>query len=236
MSQTRYRPERDGSRRDQSDRVNALIQAAQAGSGVAFEELYSIYAGIVFRTAYSIAKNQADAEDAMQDTFFRAYMGLKNFRKDAQFRTWITRIAINSSLMILRKQRRRCEISIDGASETESKRPATEFVDARPGPEESYRYNQKRDILDQAIKKLPMVLRSALEERVIRERSIDDAARVLGISPSAVKSRLFRARNYLGGATNSRRSVDIEANVLSRHGAERNLSNRLTSEGTTEGR
>jgi RNA polymerase sigma-70 factor (ECF subfamily) len=177
--------------------IDLLVSAAQAGSAAAFEQLHKLYSGLVFRSAYYILRNHADAEDAMQDAFLRAYMGLSGFRKEAQFNSWITRISINSSLMILRKRRRRGELSLEGPSEADNNFPSLDFVDPSPGPEESYRWNQAHSTLLRSIKNLPTVLRSVVEERILRERSVERTAEKLGISPAAIKARLFRARKRL---------------------------------------
>jgi RNA polymerase sigma-70 factor (ECF subfamily) len=184
--------------RVQDQVLDLLINAAQAGSGAAFEKLYGLYAGLVFRTTFSILRNQGDAEDATQETFLRAYRGLKSFRREAQLHSWITRIAINSSLMILRKRRRRCELSIHGSSDTEENFLPMEFVDARPGPEELYGRKEAHSILVRSIERLPATFRSVVEERLFRERSTAGAAEALGISLAATKSRLLRAKNRLG--------------------------------------
>jgi RNA polymerase sigma-70 factor, ECF subfamily len=182
---------------DGPSQIDLLISAAQTGSAAAFERLYKLYAGVVFRTACSIVRNQGDAEDASQDTFLRAYQGLRSFRGEAQFHSWITRIAINSSLMILRKRRRRVELSIERPSEAGDNCPLPEFIDARPGPEEVCVCDQAHSSLLRSIKSLPNALRSVVEERVLRERSVEETAERLGISPAATKARLFRARNRM---------------------------------------
>ncbi len=205
MSQIRLRssPERGPG----TDQIDLLISAAQAGCGGAFEKLHGLYAGIVFRTALSILRNHSDAEDALQDTFLRAYRGLNSFRREAQFQSWITRIAINSSLMILRKRRRRGELSIEGPSATGSNCLSMEFIDARPGPEEFYGRQEAHSILVRSIERLPVAFRSVVQERLFRGRSTEGAAEILGISPAATKSRLLRAKNRLGKTMRAGRSM-----------------------------
>ena len=91
------------------DRVIAtqdgIVAAAQAGSSAAFAELHSIYSGRLYQTILSITRNPHDAEEALQETFFKAYRAIKTFEGKSKIYSWLTRIAINSALMILRKRR-----------------------------------------------------------------------------------------------------------------------------------
>src|SRR5580698_2931547 len=96
-----------------------LVAAARSGSSAAFAELREIYARRVYWKLLNMTKNREDAEDALQDTFLRAYMALHTFEERSSFYTWITRIAINSALMILRRRRTRAEVSFDSPEETE---------------------------------------------------------------------------------------------------------------------
>jgi len=178
------------------DLEQKLIAAAQAGSSSAFAELYGLYAKALYRIAFSFTKNREDAEDALQDAFMRAYSGLAHFRREAQFYSWIVRITINSSLMTLRKHRRRREISVEGVG-TEENPGAFDVADVRPGPEDFCEQSQTYGRLVRSIEGLPCHLRVVAELRLIREQSIDETQNLLGISEAAIKSRLFRARTKL---------------------------------------
>src|SRR5580692_5804942 len=91
----------------------ALVSAAVDGDLAAFADVCRIYTPRLFHTVYQIVRNREDAEDALQDGFMRAFVHLKSFDGRAQFATWLTRIAINSALMILRKRKNHAEVSID---------------------------------------------------------------------------------------------------------------------------
>ena len=93
--------------------VDDIVLAAQAGSPAAFAELYSAYSRRLFQTILSITRNPHDAEEALQDTFLRAYLAIKSFEGKSQIYTWLTRIAVNTALMVLRKQRTRPELLFD---------------------------------------------------------------------------------------------------------------------------
>src|SRR6202167_5799471 len=112
-----------------------LVAAARSGSSAAFAELREIYARRVYRRLLAMTKNREDAEDALQDTFLRAYMALHTFEERSSFYTWVTRIAINSALMILRRRRMRPEVSFDTPTEREETISAFEFKDTGPSPE-----------------------------------------------------------------------------------------------------
>lgn len=176
-----------------------LITAAQAGSSAAFAELYGIHAKSLYRIAFSFTKNREDAEDALQDAFMRAYAALGRFRQEAQFYSWIVRITINSSLMILRKHRTRREVSVDGAGPEESGN-GFDLADVRPGPEDFCEQRQVYARLVRSIEGLPGCLRVVAELRLLREQSIDETRSILGISEAAIKSRLFRARTRLAAS------------------------------------
>src|SRR5579871_2039234 len=90
-----------------------LVAAALDGDYRAFSALCDLHSAHLLRTIYRITRNREDAEDALQDTLMRAFLHMRSFDGRAQFVTWMTRIAINSALMILRKRRRHLMISID---------------------------------------------------------------------------------------------------------------------------
>jgi RNA polymerase sigma-70 factor (ECF subfamily) len=174
-----------------------LVAAAQAGSVAAFGELRNMYSRRLFRTILSITRNREDAEDALQDAFLKAYLALKSFEGRANFYSWLTRIAINASLMILRKRRARPEMSLNLASEQEEDCAPLEIRDTAFNPEESCEQGQRYLNLTRAIGKLPPNLRKVVEIRAMQECSVRETARLLEISEAATKSRLYRARTRL---------------------------------------
>jgi RNA polymerase sigma-70 factor (ECF subfamily) len=174
-----------------------LLAAAQAGSTAAFEQLHGLYARALYRIAFAITKNREDAEDAVQDAFLRAYLSLVNFRGDSRFYSWVVRITVNSSLMLLRKHRTRRELPMEGAAGTDGSLMTFDFIDARPGPGEHYDHVETHGSLMRSIQDLPVHLREVAELRLLRERSTDETGAALGISEAAIKSRLFRVRMRL---------------------------------------
>jgi RNA polymerase sigma-70 factor (ECF subfamily) len=181
-------------------REKLLVCAAQSGSASAFAELRVLYSQRIYRTILGITKNKEDAEDALQESFLRAYLGLRSFEGRASFYTWLTRIAVNTSLMVLRKRRAHPEISFEGASEADGDYALLELRDTMPNPEESYEQRQRHLRLLRSIRKLTPPLREAVEIRVIRECSLTETASRLDITEAAVKSRLSRARKRLASS------------------------------------
>jgi len=179
-------------------RDQRLVYAAQAGCRTAFGELFNLYSRRIQLTIFSITKNSADAEDAMQDSFLQAFLAIRRFEGRANFYTWLTRIAINSSLMILRRRRARPEVSFNGPLEWEDELVPLDFEDSAPGPEETYDQWQRQSSLIRAIHRLSPNLREVVRVRVTEECSVREVADRFNISLAAAKSRLYRARRRLG--------------------------------------
>jgi RNA polymerase sigma-70 factor (ECF subfamily) len=193
------------SRSNPMQRSASLVCAAQSGSSAAFSELHSLYERRIYRTILSITQNREDAEDAMQETFLRAYLAIGKFEGRANFYSWLTRIAINSGLMVLRKRRVRAAFLIDLPYDPQEEEVALDFKDASPTPEQSYRDKQEHLKLVKAIQRLGPRLRVVVEEHLGQDGSLREVARTLDISEAAVKSRLYRARKRL--ATTGARTV-----------------------------
>jgi RNA polymerase sigma-70 factor (ECF subfamily) len=185
------------SSREKSSQIEYLVSGAKAGSSAAFAELREIYAVRVYRQILSITKNREDAEDALQDAFLRAYISLHSFEGRSSFYSWLSRIAINSALIILRKRRARPEISFDRSNEMEEENSVFEVKDLGPNPEQICVHRQRCGRMLRAIRKLQPRLREVIEMQMRQSRSVREIAQALEISEAAVKSRLFRARARL---------------------------------------
>ena len=184
----------------------SLVAAARSGSPAAFAELRGIYAQRVYRKLLTITKNREDAEDALQETFLRAYLALHTFEERSSFYTWVMRIAINSALMILRRRRLHPEVSFDVPGKTEEAISVFEFKDAGPSPEHICVHRQSYAFMVRSIWNLQPRLRQVIEMHMTDNYSIREIARALDISESAVKSRLSRARARLASGHATRRS------------------------------
>ena len=178
----------------------ALVSMAKLGDSDAFVALSKPYFDRILRTIFHITRNWHDAEDALQDAMLRAFFHLKDFQEKASFSTWVTRIAINSALMMLRKKRVCQEIpfeGIDGSGENyEPREPRSPAED----PEARLARKEREELLNDAILRLPQVLREVVELRQARGYSTREIAQALRITVPAVKSRLSRARLTLRAA------------------------------------
>lgn len=181
----------------QSPRYEHLVSAAQSGSSAAFDDLWEIYSQRIYRRLLSITKNHEDAQDALQDAFLHAYVALHAFEGRSSFYSWLTRIAINSALMILRKRRARPEVSYDVPPEMEEWIPGIEVKYNGPSPEHICDQNQQCARVLRSMGKLRPSLRQVLEMQLSESYSIKEIADALEISEAAVKSRLSRARAWL---------------------------------------
>jgi RNA polymerase sigma-70 factor, ECF subfamily len=130
-----------------------LVAQARSGGSDAFAELYERHRLKIYRTVFRILRNQEDAEDAAQRSFQRAFTKLSRFRGDSTFSTWLTRIAINEALMMLR-QRRANKHLFGSDADDKFKACAFDFADKRPTPEETIAENELRATVTQAISRL----------------------------------------------------------------------------------
>jgi RNA polymerase sigma-70 factor, ECF subfamily len=176
---------------------NEIVSAAQAGSCEAFAELYALYSRRLYKTIIAITRNPADAEDALQDTFLRVYSAIHAFEGRSSIYSWLTRIAINSALIILRRRRARAEMLFDPQLDTGSESCSFEFKDSAPNPEQVYDLQQRRVNLLLEISGLDDRLRRPLQMRMTKGSPIKEIGRALNLSEAAVKTRLHRARRQL---------------------------------------
>jgi RNA polymerase sigma-70 factor (ECF subfamily) len=174
-----------------------LVEAAKSGHSTAFATLSERHRHQIFRAAYRITRSSEDAEDAVQDTLLRAYLHVTNFDGRSSFATWLTRIAINSALMILRKKRASHEIATDYDDDSGADGPRYEITDHRPNPETRYAQREAESMLKRAIQNLRPALRVVVQIQQLQERPIRETAEAIGISLTAAKGRLFHAKNAL---------------------------------------
>ena len=174
-----------------------LVAVAKSGDATAFVELSKRHANRVFQAAYRVTRNRQDAEDALQDTFLKAFQHMKDFQERSSFSTWLTRIAINSALMILRKRCGGFEISIDHTGSSARGFETSEPRSSVEDPESRCVRRERQKMLRKAIHRLPPILRDVIELRHAKECSAQEIAQSLGITVSAVKSRLMRGKSAL---------------------------------------
>ena len=175
----------------------ALAGRIAARDQAAFESLMRTYNGRLFRVARAILKDDAEAEDVLQDAYLDAYRNIAQFRGDSRLSTWLVRIVTNRALMRLRKQKRdQAVISIDQPSSADG--AVVQFPDrAAESPTAAALRAEARRLLERRIDELPVNFRTVFVLREVEELSVEEVAECLGIPPATVRTRLFRARALL---------------------------------------
>ena len=173
----------------------ATVQAVLAGDKEAFGELVAVHSRTLFRVAYRITGNQADAEEVVQDTFLRGYRKLESFESRANFGTWIYRIAVHCALDRIAGRRRDDTIPLAESPDPESE--AVQLADGAPDAERVLLSGEIGAIRELAMKSLSPVERTAFVLRHMEGCSIDAIAAVLDIAPNAAKQAVFRAVHKL---------------------------------------
>jgi len=181
-----------------------LLASDRSGQAAAFAELCRAYAKKILRVAYRITKNHEDAEDAVQDSFLRAFLHMEHFEGRSSFSTWLTRIAINSALMILRRRRNSSEIPVEDSRDSEAVGWCQEIEDSAPNPEKQYLAQERERLVRRVIRGLRPSCRGVLEMQHFQDHSVEEIALMKGISVGAVKARLFHARKALRSAPSLR--------------------------------
>ena len=185
-----------------------LAVLAAGGETAAFEALMRRHNRMMFRTARAILRDDAEAEDALQEAYMAAYRSLGSFRAEARFSTWLARIVANEALMRLRKQTRRASIVPIQAS---AKSDEVENVAAETEKPEAFAERaEMRRLLEAQIDALPEDYRTVFMLRAVEELSAEETADVLGIPAATVRTRLFRARSLLREALAQKIDVACE--------------------------
>jgi RNA polymerase sigma-70 factor (ECF subfamily) len=174
-----------------------LVAGARAGHAPAFDELFKRYERRIYGIAHRIVRNHEDAEDIVQQSFQKAFVHLHKFQGKSSFSTWLTRIAINETLMLMRRGRGLREVSIDEPGGSEESAFALQIPDSCPSPETSYSQREQQRVLSAAMNELTPGMRTAMELRELGELSAEETARTMGLSVGAVKSRVFHGRRKL---------------------------------------
>ena len=170
-----------------------LVVLAQAGDNTAFTELIERHQSTCKRMAVSILRDQQDAEDEVQNAFWKAYEHLGQFQQDAKFSTWLSRIVVNQCLMRLRKDRRARFVYLDEGVPGEDV-ASLDLPDRTQSPEQALAQTEVGAVLQGEIRRIPPLLRDVFILRDVEELAMPEVAEKLGISIAAAKSRLLRAR------------------------------------------
>jgi RNA polymerase sigma-70 factor (ECF subfamily) len=173
------------------------IAALKAGDRTEFARLVDQYSTMIYRLGMRILNNPQDAEDALQETFLKAFRSISNFKEQSSISTWLYRIATNEALMMIR--RRKPEINqVDLQKEDDGETyESLEIIDWKNLPEDRLLSGEVMDMLDESVQKLTPALRVVFVLRDIEGLSVSETAEILGLSEGAVKTRLSRARMQL---------------------------------------
>jgi len=168
-----------------------LVRAAQGGDHAAFTEIVRHFQRPIYRVAYALTRNAADADDLAQETFVRAYQAIGRFRVGEPLHPWLARIAVNLAYSLHRRRRRRPETSIEPLVEAGRQWAGDDDPAERAAEAEQHRR------LAEAFAGLSHEHQAVLALRVVEDLSYDDIAHALGVPTGTVMSRLSRARAEL---------------------------------------
>ena len=173
----------------------SLVTETLAGNQLSFQLLVERYQGRMFSLVRHYTRSPVEVEDIVQDVFMKAFTRLESFQRQSSFYTWLTRIAINTSLDFLKRAGRS---PVQGVEDPElvqaGGEPGTPRTAAAPAPDARMEREEVAAITAEVLEELPEIFRTVLVLREFEERSYQDIADVLGISIGTVESRLFRAR------------------------------------------
>jgi len=175
----------------------ALAARAADGDDVAFERIMRRHNRLLFRTARSILKSDAEAEDALQEAYLRAWRALGSFRSEARLSTWLVRIVINEALGRLRRRGAQVlafDATIDLADVT-----LEDVMEGNPDdrPDRAAMRSEVRALMETCIDALPEAFRTVFMLRAVEEMSVDEVSAALGLPEATVRTRFFRARGLL---------------------------------------
>lgn len=176
-----------------------LVAGVRAGDAAAMEALMRRHNRVLFRTARAILRDDAEAEEAVQDAYLKAFGALGSFRAESRLSTWLVRIAANEALMRRRRRARGAEIiPLSGTEDP---------MDTAERPEQAAGRGELRRLLEARIDRLPDDFRAVFVLRALEELSVEDTAASLGIPEATVRTRFFRARALLREAL--AREIDL---------------------------
>jgi RNA polymerase sigma-70 factor, ECF subfamily len=180
----------------ESEAEGRLIERIIAGEQQLFHQLIQPYERRLYLTAFSVLRNEADAEDVVQEAVLKAYTNLRQFRADARFSTWLTSITLNEARSRLRKAKGVQMESLDVPAEEQTVSPAV-LVDWREVPSEALDRMEVRQMLADAVAELPEIYRVVFAARDLEGLDVMETAQALSITVPSVKVRLHRARMML---------------------------------------
>ena len=174
-----------------------LVVAAKNGDEQAFETLFKRYRRKTFAVVLRYTRVVEDAEDIVQQSFYKAFVHLSQFQGESSFSTWLIRIAINEALMFLRRIGAAHEVSLEDIRDADGNAASSRIPDSNADPETRCSQQEEARILSKAVRNLRPRLRTTIALSELRELSSSETARRLGLSVAAVKTRIFRGKREL---------------------------------------
>jgi RNA polymerase sigma-70 factor (ECF subfamily) len=203
--------------RERSDR--ALAARIAGGDMDAFAALMHRLNRTLYRVARSILNDDAQAEDAVQNAYLRAYRAMRDFQRRSALSTWLVRIVTNEALSQLRRSRRGAEIIVPAEdwrrahADADGHTPEPTAVgDAAGDPDTAAFRGEVRQLIESKIDQLPEAFRAVFVLRAVEELAVDETARELGLLPATVRTRFFRARGLLREALS--REIDLSMETV----------------------
>jgi RNA polymerase sigma-70 factor (ECF subfamily) len=181
-----------------------LVTRARARDEISIRAIIQRNNRRLYRIARGILRDDSEAEDAVQETYLKAFTHLDEFRGDAEIGTWLCRIVMNEALGRLRRRRQTVDWNTMDEIGTPSEVIRLASRSAHPDPERAAAQHQIQHLLEEAIDRLPDDFRMVLVARVVEEMSVEETAALLSIKPETVKTRLHRARRLLRTAVETR--------------------------------
>ncbi len=189
----------NNSAQDRAAREQDLIARVQRGQHALFYELVQPYEGRVYAAALAILRNEADAEDAVQEAMLKAFANIRQFRQESRFSTWLIQVTVNEALLRRRRQRTVIMEPIDDRTNDKDEQDYAprDFADWREIPSEALERKEVRQKLTDALATLDRKYREVFVLRDVEHMNTQETAETLGISIASVKTRLLRARLML---------------------------------------
>lgn len=174
-----------------------LAALAAAGNARAFESIMRRHNRLMFRTARSVLKSDAETEDAVQDAYLNAWRALGSFRDDAKLSTWLVRIVLNEALKRVRRRASNVVLFDSGAPVEDPQAESAMEAERDPQPELAASRAEMRRLMEARIDELPELFRTVFMLRAVEELTVEEVAVALAIPEATVRTRFFRARAQL---------------------------------------
>jgi len=189
-----------------------LAERMRGGDQRAFELVMRRHNRLLYRTARAILRDDAEAEDCVQEAYLQGFRSIAAFRGESKLSTWLTRIVVNQALGTMRKRKKQdSDISLDNVLDLDGHvRGASASVGEPEQPEASALREEMRRILERNIDQLPSAFRTVFMLRALEEMSAQETAECLGIPEATVRTRFFRARSLLRGSLEKDMDVALE--------------------------